>query len=234
LGNFKYFESDLWLNWEKFILPGDSFQEEFTLASTVKIKLYEPENKLRVSIPLQGMATHKGGQNIRNSQHLQTFFNTASGIELNYFPEAIAGHTGKNSENHFGTSHYFVSYYDASQFHIQYYSQGCVMFSNIYVKLRKFDFMAGYWYSKHFIAPCGEVLFQSVSQKYVYWWEPEKQLVTGKIQFQQKIYNGINLAVRAETYYDLLRYNFDFSYSFYLVIRQEFFLKKIGKNYGGF
>jgi hypothetical protein len=220
IGNFKHFEGDLWLNWEKFILQGDPFQEEFTLASTTKIKFYKPENKLQFSIPIQGMATHKGGQGNNNPDKLQTYFNTASGLELNYFPNT-------NQKKHFGTSNYFVSYYDASSTHIQYYSQGWGAFSNLNASFGKFDFMLTYWYSKHFIAPRGEVLLQSVSRKYGYWWEPEKQLCTAKIQFKQPVYRGINIAVRGETYYDLLRYNLDFSYSLFLVINGEFFLKKV-------
>ncbi|MBI5538808.1 MAG: hypothetical protein HY951_02020 [Bacteroidia bacterium] len=220
LGNFKHFEGDLWLNWEKFILIGDPFQEEFTLATTTKIKFFKPENKLQFSIPIQGMATHKGGQGNNNSDKLQTYFNTASGFELNYIPNI-------NHKPKIGTSNFFVSYYDASSTHIQYYSQGWGFLSNIYANKGKFGIMFSYWYSKHFIAPRGEVILQSVSRKYGYWWEPAKQLVTAKLQFKQPVYKGINLEVRGETYYDLLRYNLDFSYSLFLVINGEFFLKKV-------
>lgn len=220
LGNFKQFEGDLWLNWEKFIVPKDTFQEEFTLGATAKIKLYKPENKLRLSLPLQGMATHKGGQGNPNSNNEQTYFNAGTGFELEYLPSL-------NSNKSFGTKNYFATYTDASNNSIQYYSKGYGIYCNLFAKIGKFDFMAGYWYGKHFIAPRGEFLFQSVSNKYVIWWEPNKQLITSKLQFKHKVYNGINLAIRAETYYDLIRYNFDFSYSLYLVVNEDFFLKKI-------
>lgn len=223
LGNFKHFEGDLWLNWENFIVPGDTFQEQFTLATTSKIKFYKPENKLRFSIPLQGMATHKGGQGGTNSSFLQTYFNTASGFELEYLPSL-------NSKKRFGTKNYFVTYNDASDSSFQYYSKGYGIYCNLFAKVGNFDFMAGYWYSEHFIATRGEFLFQSVSNKYTIWWEPNKQLITSKLQFSHNINNGIKLAIRAETYYDVIRYNFDFSYSFYLTINEDFFLKKISRN----
>ena len=220
LGNFKHFESDLWLNWEKFIVPDDTFREEFTLASTSKLKFYKPESKFRISIPLQGMATHKGGQGNSSSGYEQTYFNTASGFELEYLPSI-------NSKNRFGTKNYFVTYTDASDKHVQYYSKGWGIYCNLFAKIGKFDFMAGYWYSQHFIAPRGEQLFQSVSEKYIIWWESNKQLITSKLQFTHNINSGINIAIRAETYYDLIRYNFDFSYSLYLIINEDFFLNKI-------
>lgn len=220
LGDFKHFEGDLWLNWEKFIVPQDTFQEEFTFAATTKIKLYNPESKFRFSIPLQGMVTHKGGQGGSNSSYLQTYFNTASGFEIEYQPSL-------NSKYSFGTKNYFLTYNDASDSAFQYYSKGYGVYCSLFATFGKFNFMTGYWYSEHFIAPHGEFLFQSVSNKYTIWWEPNKQLITAKLQFNHKINDGIKLAVRAETYYDLIRYNFDFSYSLFLIINQDFFLKKI-------
>lgn len=220
LGKFNHFEGDLWLNWEKFILPDDPFKEEFTMAGTGKIKFFKPEHKFKLNIPLQWLAAHKGGQMETNPAPLQTYFNTAIGLEAEH-------HLFKNPENCIGINSYFASYYDASPTHIKYYSEGYGILSNLYAKIGKFDIIAGYWYGEHFIAPRGEPLFQSVSQKYTIWWEPNKQLVLNKFQFHHSIKKGIDLVVRFESYYDILRKNMDFSYSLFLNIRDDFFLKKI-------
>ena len=87
--------------------------------------------------------------------------------------------------------------------------------------------MLGYWYGDYFIAPRGEPLFQSVSQKYTGYVEPQKQLIVSKLFFQKAINKDINLGIRFESYYDLLNDNFDFSYGLHIVFNRSFFLKKI-------
>jgi hypothetical protein len=220
IGKFKHLEGDMWLNWEKFILPGDPFKEEFTMAGTYNVLLYNPENKLKISIPLQWLAAHKGGQMETSTEPLQTYFNTALGLDVKY-------HSFTKTKNYIGLNSYLASYYDASSHHVQYYSEGYGILSNLYAKIGKFDIVAGYWYGEHFIAPRGEPLFQSVSQKYTIWWEPNKQLILNKFQFHQPIGKGIDLAVRFESYYDILQKNMDFSYSLFLNIKEDFFLKKL-------
>jgi len=220
LAHFKHFEGDLWLNWEKFILPGDPFKEQFTMAGTGKIIFFKPESKFQLSFPMQWMAAHKGGQMETSTEPLQTYFNTALGIDAAYHPFSKA-------KNCLGINGFFASYYDASSIHVQYYSKGYGILSNLYAKIGKFDIMAGYWYGEHFIAPRGEPLFQSVSQKYTIWWEPNKQLILNKFQFNQPIKKGIDLAVRFQSYYDVLRNNPDFSYSLFIILKEDFFLKKL-------
>ncbi len=218
--NSRLLDYDLWLNWEKFILPGDPFKEEFTMAGTGKIKLFKPEKRLQISVPLQWLAAHKGGQMETSSEPLQTYFNTAIGLKLEY---RLLGKTKKL----IGTENYLASYNDASSTHIKYYSEGYGIVSNVYFGIGNFDISAGYWYGEHFVAPRGEPLFQSVSQKYSMWWEPNKQLLLNKFQFYHPVKKGIDIAIRFESYYDLLLKNLDYSYSIFLLINQEFFLKKI-------
>lgn len=219
LGKFNHFEGDLWLNWEKFILPGDPYKEEFTMAGTGKIIFLKPENKFRFNIPIQWLAAHKGGQMETDPEPMQTYFNTVIGMEAEHHPF-------NNKNNSIEINSFFASYYDASPVHVKYYSEGYGILSSLYAKIGKFDITAGYWYGEHFIAPRGEPLFQSVSQKYVIWWEPEKQIVLNKFQYRHSIKKGIDLAIRFESYYDILQKNMDFSYSLFLVVKQDFFLGK--------
>ena len=222
--NTKYFESDIWLNWEKFILPGDNFKEEFTMAGTGRFKFYNTEDKFQFSIPLQGLAAHKGGQTESSTAPLQTYFNSVIGLKADF-------HVFSNFENFIGTEDYFLGYSDASAEKVNFYSQGYGYLSNVYGKFGKFNISLGYWYGEHFIAPRGEPLFQSVSQKYTIWWEPKKQLILNKFQFNHTISKGIDIAVRFQSYYDLLQENMDFSYSIFLIVNQQFFLKKLSFNH---
>lgn len=220
LSNFNHFESDIWLNWENFIVPKDTAQEQFTLASTIIIKTCNKNNKLQINIPLQGLAYHKGGQgNYTTTNYLQTYFNSAIGIEAEYRLSA-------NSEKIIGTKNYFATYTDVSDTIMHYYSKGYGFYCTLFSKFKNFDFMIGYWHSKHFIAPKGDFLFQSVSSKYTIWWEPNKQIVTTKLQYSYNISQNVKIALRGESYFDIIRKNFDYSYSLFLIVNQSFFIKK--------
>lgn len=214
----RYFENDYWLNWEKFILPGSPFKEEFVMGTSGKIRFADKE-KISLNMPFQGLATHKGGQNETNTEPLQTLFNTASGIDVTY-------KYGKENRS-LNLTGYFMTYNDASGKSVMLFPQGYGFLGSLSATCGKFFISGGYWYGYRFISRTGEPLFQSVSQKYSSYSEPEKRLILNKIQFHHKIKKGIDFAVRFEYYYDVLQNNNDFSYSMLLMIREDFFLKKI-------
>ncbi len=224
LVNSKHFESDTWLNWEKFIFQDDPFQEEFTVGTSNKLILTNPESKINVSIPFQALIAHKGGQIDASEDNIQTLINSASGIICEF-----RNNSGKFIKS-FATEQYLVTFDDISPTKQLPYIQGYGFYSKYYINTRLINLMLGYWYGDYFIAPRGEPLFQSVSQKYTGYVEPQKQLIVSKLFFQKAINKDINLGIRFESYYDLINDNFDFSYGLHIVFNRNFFLKKINYN----
>jgi len=52
-------------------------------------------------------------------------------------------------------------------------------------------------------------------------------LLTAKINYHQNIANGIFLNVRLEPFMDLMSGNIEYSYGLIIILKENFFLKKI-------
>ena len=46
-----------------------------------------------------------------------------------------------------------------------------------------------------------------------------------KLNYQKNVFNGINLGVRFETFYDILGSNIEYTWAVMVVINEKFFLK---------
>ncbi len=208
----KIISSDLWINWERFILPQDNFKEEFVLGNSTQLHVLD-KNNTGLDIPFNFTAKHKGGQQTTSSQLMQTYLNGAIGLNIHkIFP----------SKNQWGIMSYYVQYFDNSPTHIKQYIAGYGVYSNLYFKSLLFDIYGGYWYGEYYFSPIGEPLFQSLSQKYVIYEEPIKQVFLFKAQYKKSLSQHIPLFVRFEAYYDYKRNYFDYSYSLLININGRF------------
>ncbi|MCX7862140.1 MAG: hypothetical protein N2449_04035 [Bacteroidales bacterium] len=214
--NTQRISNDLWLNWEKFILPGDHFKEEFIIGNASRIYLTNKYNPSRVSIPLNFIAKHKGGQVETSTFPLQTYFNWSAGTDYSY--------TIHN--NTFGICAQYIQFNDVSDYKILQYTDGYGLYSNLYVQLKHWEIISGYWFGEYYFSPIGEPLYQSLSKKYVNYQEPQKNLIIFKLRYKYFETNRIPLYVQFESYWDYQRNYFDFSYSFIFKISERFALMK--------
>lgn len=218
-----FFESDTWLNWEKFIAEGDPFQEEFTLGTSNIFNLSREDAKISLSIPFQMIASHKGGQISSVSSSIQTVMNTATGI-------VIKRDFSNSNFKLLELSNYFLSYNDLSSTKRFPFDQGWAIYSNLITEWRSFIFGAGYWYAERYITNRGRPVFQSVSVKNPLYFEENRQLITSKIMLNKRIGKEIKIGLRVETYYDLVNNRLDYTYGLHIIYNQRFFLKKIASN----
>ncbi len=131
----KHYKADLWINWQRFILPKDNNREEFLLGYTSLIKVTQ-FNNVQINIPIQFLSKHLGGQIYINKQPIQTFFNWTIGIN----PEI------KTNNKKFGFHFNYVQFNDASPIKLLQYTDGYGLLSNLYYSNKRFQFELGYWY----------------------------------------------------------------------------------------
>jgi hypothetical protein len=214
-----FLESDTWLNWEKFIIEGDPFQEEFTMGTSNVAKLTRDDAKTGISIPFQMIASHKGGQISSINGNLETIVNSATGIvaRRNFSDKGF-----KMIE----LSNYFLSFHDLSHTKTLPYSEGWAVYSNLIIEWRSLTVGAGYWYADRYITKRGRPVFQTVSVKDPLYIEETRQLFTSKIMLNKKIGKEVRIGVRVETYYDLLNKKLDYTFGLHIIYNQRFFLKK--------
>jgi hypothetical protein len=214
-----FLESDTWLNWEKFIIEGDPFQEEFTIGTSNIAKLTQDGAKIGLSIPFQMIASHKGGQITSIDGNLETIVNSATGI-------VVSKNFSNNGFKFIELSNYFLSYHDFSHVKTLPYSNGWANYTNLIAEWRSLTFGVGYWYADKYITKRGRPVFQTVSIKDPLYFEETRQLITSKIMLNKKFGKEVGLGLRFETYYDLLNQKLDYTFGLHIIYNQRFFLKK--------
>mgnify|MGYP006299745089 CR=1 FL=1 len=223
----RFLESDTYLNWTRFIFPGDPFKEEFSFGTVNSIKIL-PENKpLTFNLRYQALIAHRGGQIDAADTSLQSLVNMAAGFELVY-------NFDKQLLRSAGTRNYYLSYSDISSRKALPYSMGNAVYTTIFMNTKWVDFLAGYWNGYRFYAPRGEPQFSSVSHIDLQYHEAERKLLTFKLAFHHEIYENINLVLRYGNYYDLKNSRFEFYYGMHIVFHRNFFFFFTNPNYRTF
>lgn len=220
----RYIDSDLWLNWEQFILEGDPFQEEFTIGNHSKIILLN-KRKIEINTDFQLVIHHKGGEidtypgpsfYIFNSGYGCDFRLKTSSINYTIRPRyMIYGSQGLpqsgNNSKPFKEGNGFLFSGDLDHKHVY--------------------FESGYWNGNRFISSSGEYLYMSVSESDPNLYQDNRQLIYSKFRLKRHMSNNLKLELRANLYVDIKNNTLpDYSYGVYFVANELFFLKKISKS----
>ncbi len=215
--------SDLWLSWEHFIMVGDTAQEQLVVGSSTVFRILRHRRGLSVSLPLQFLVAHKGGQ-LAPPPHkpMSTILNGLVGAKLTY-------HFSAKSQLEFEPQ--FLLYAglhlpDPGEANYQPFKNGWGSYTTLTYNNSWLHVMAGYWYAERFVSPHGEYLFQSVSEIRPSCSQGKRQLLTTKVWLDKTICRSIKLEARFESYYDLMTHHPDYSYGLYLVINESFFLTR--------
>lgn len=219
LFNTAHFKADIWLQWEKFILRNDPFQEELSVGSSMSYKLLPQESTFNLTIPFQSLISHHGGQELAVDLPLQTLANYASGLKASWQMH------GKLKE--VDLECWVMGYNDLSPQKLQGYKSGYGVYPKAGVKVGSFLFQTGYFHGGKFLAIKGEPLFQSSlipKTEYLY---PQRNLMTSKLAFSKLIQKGISVAAFAETYTDLYLGNTDYNYGVHIIFDTDFFITKL-------
>ncbi|MEX2335639.1 MAG: hypothetical protein WD555_00035 [Fulvivirga sp.] len=216
---------DGWVEWQQMIYKGDPKQEEVTgglsLNYTVK------SDQLKLSIPVQFLVKHIGGQIDSSPAPLQTYTNSAAGISLAY----DVGHD--NYIQGISMDNYYVHYKDFSNEQLQAFKDGSGWYFNLAVKTRSnIELMASYWRGHEFISFMGGQLYPSVSSTFKSPWivEPVRELFILRFMHNLKITDQLYLSTRVEPFYDLGNGTFEFSHGLYINYSTDFFLLKKRNN----
>ncbi len=222
----KYAESDLWVNWEKFIFDGDPFQEEFTAGNHTKLNVLKKE-RLEVKGDLQVLLFHKGGEIDTYDGNAIYFFNGSYGLDIklkrenfNYnLKPKVLWYRGLRMTSDETANNYYP------------YKNGNGFLVSADVDHKYVNFECGYWLSEKFIAPRGETLFMSLSESDPTFFQSQREIFFSKLKIKRHVTNNLKLEVRANFYADLLNNVLpDYSYGIYFVANERFFIKKISKS----
>jgi hypothetical protein len=213
---------DLYMDWEKFLLPGEAHQEVITGGLLATYALNNLLEEKGLSAHFQSLIHHFGGQVDNSDSPIQSRTNLAIGLEYAFVPKFQV-------LNKLTLSSYYIQALEMSQtntipFESGFALQNGITFENSWVKLG-----AGWFHGEYFFSPMGDYIFQSVSQ-FNDWYVGEKRdLVTSKLLISHPIMQEVDFGVRFESYYDLQRKTNDFSYGLNISVNAKVFEKTLKK-----
>jgi len=248
-----HWQTDTWLEWERFIHKADHRRERLNFGQTTTFK--QKFKHWQLSIPLQIYLQHRGGQiNVRGAgdnliNNAVVFANSALGLALE---------NKLNKQASIGFKYQYLRL-DTNTDNPEelLFTSGYAHQWQAFVKYRYWQTYISYWNANKFVAPKGDDMFQSVSrrvEKYLdnqnqltdifkYHTEPHRQLWTLSTRYQKEIFSDLYLAFVIDVYYQLNRssirsayYNtevyhqWDYALGLYLRYRFDFKITKLSSH----
>ncbi|MEO8412542.1 MAG: hypothetical protein ABI472_02740 [Ginsengibacter sp.] len=222
--NTRPYSHDFFINWRKAIHPGDNFKEEFDIGYVSKINIIN-HDKFTLSLPVQMLYSHKGGQVDSLHTPLQSLVNFASG------PSATFTLNHKLLKR-VVFDNYYVNYKDISGEKLQAFNEGNGFLSHLLFDFKNVGIDLRYWNGQGFIGPRGMALFQSVSEKYPGLVEKHRELLIVSFIYDKEIFKNVNFDFRIIPYKDFLEKTssgtgLEYSYEMYLKYNLKLNIKKI-------
>ncbi|MND28159.1 hypothetical protein D3C80_186370 [compost metagenome] len=211
---------DTWVNWEKFIYPGDESSEKITGGISSEFQLLNPKKRFNLSVPAQLILFHTGGQLDTLNTPVQTINNAAIGVKTSYKFDSFLKRL--YAENYFVISREMSG--DLLPF-----QTGSAVYLNIGADFKYFKFMTSYFNGNKFINVEGAPLYSSVSRSTLDkgFTEENRNLLFFRIMGDYKLAGSLYLTARIEPYIDLNNSKkLDYSQTLYISYRGNFRLKK--------
>ncbi len=214
----KYLELQNWMSWEQFILPGDPYQEHFTFGLSGRAQLF-PDSGLKIHIPLQLLVYHQGGEIDSSPLGVVTHYNYASGLETSF-------KVGDQFLKNIDLNLHWVGYQCPDGPAPYGYDNGHGYSVTLAGDTRFGKFSLDYWSAYQFIAPYGKKMYMSISDRDITLSQTDRSLTSFNYLMKQPIMKDIEFAFQGEAIYDFLTTRFSFAFGYYLVINQDFLLKR--------
>ena len=217
---------DAWIDWNKMIYRADPDREEVAGGISSAIHVFNRPGQvegdsLRLSIPLQFTAQHKGGQIDNSDLPLLTVVNAAVGIELEReLPYRIL--------HRVYTKNYLLGFKDFSNTYQLPFIKGGGLYLNAGIDTKYQEVMLSYWRGNGYITELGGKLFQSASTTYKNpdYLQEDRRLLILRLMNDIELLEGLALTLRLEPVLDLDDPKLEFSNSLYLTFDTDFFVGK--------
>lgn len=220
----KPYSHDFFINWRRAIHPGDDFKEEFDIGYVAKVNVIT-KKKFNISLPIQMLYSHKGGQVDVLNTPLQSLVNLAAGGSITY-------NVNRGLFQKIVFDNYYVNYKDISGDKKQPFNEGNAFLSHLLFQFKNIGVDLRYWNGDGYIGPRGMALFQSVSEKYPGLVEKHRELIIASFIYDKEIFKNVNFDFRFIPYKDLREKmssgtGLEYSYEMYLKYTLKANIKRI-------
>lgn len=213
--------NDTWISWENFIFKGDTTREVFTYGESFRYKSSPVADFVHFEVPVQIQFKHFGGQISNYPEPVQTFFNLAAGLRINFDlaqkKYGLAGveylqfiNNQLNGVSPGGISHGYASWI------------------RLHYKYKVLYIGAAYWKSHNFFAPNGDYIYSSVSD-YQNVIVPDRKIITNTFYLTVLPESYLEVFLGFETYYDINLKRLDNALTLHLNFEKLFILATFKK-----
>jgi hypothetical protein len=204
------------LDWEQFIVPGDTYQEVFSVGLTGKIKLKDSTHTTQFSLPFSVLGRHHGGEVDVSGQKIETLMNFSGGIRLEQ---------SMNSWKLYFNSD-FLYFYDVTKNFRQPIEKGYGTLTEFGAGTPKVGLMLRYWHSNRYFSPLGHPIYNSYTpdKPYIY---VMHDFVSARVNYSLKIASIARLLVEGDYWFDTRRQKNNFYTGLKLIIAEEFFVRRL-------
>lgn len=207
--------ADAWFDWQYMQYWNDPRQEQFVGGLSLQKRLFKVGSGT-VSLPVQLLARHQGGQLDVAGQAIQTVVNSATGL---VWTQPVNGFLKE-----FSLSGYYVFDKDLSMTRQPYLDGDGIYFNGSVSTKFGLDIMASYWQAREFLSIQGGQIYPSISPQDKVTLEPSPKLFIIRFLYTYPVADALTLSLRYEPYMDLAFDTFQYSYGFYLNYRARYFV----------
>ncbi len=210
---------DAFINWDNMIYRPSGEQERIFAGGSADITL-KNSGRLKLSIPIQAMLFHAGGQIDTTDLTNKLTVNAATGFKLKY-----------DTQGQFIRSllfeNYIVGFKDNSTDKLWAFDSGKAFYLNAGVKSRWGDLILSYWNADKYASVTGMQIFQSVGHKLGQenYTEARRNLLFLRYAYQKQLIPHLYLDFRLEPVIDFkspTANNVEFYHSLFVVYKQDF------------
>ncbi len=210
----KRFKADLWLDWNQFIKQNDTIPEKFIAGLNSTFCISKPDAIWNLEIPLQMVASHRGGQISNYDAPMESLVNWGTGLTA----EKKLG--GKLKEIKLSAQlFYFKDLTDKKERPL---NTGYAIYPTICLNALWGETMVGYWHGHDFFSPKGNPLFISTSTYLDDFYRENRNLLTLKYNYNLVYKKQIKFNFGVETYYDMNNGQLEYFYGLNLIFTPSF------------
>ncbi len=217
--NGKRFQFDTWLNWKQFIFDGDPFQEKLTFGAYGNVFLTKNTAKNVLSIPMEMLLNHEGGQIDTSPKSVLTMINMASGLKWEHKTNGAFLKSW-----HIKMMAYFFTNTLSKRDFI--FKNGYALYPQVGFHTQKSTLNLGYYTPYHFAAPNGSTVFSSNLNSNDTYFNDRNNLLTAHYRFNHHISKGIDLGTEWNFYYRFNNKKLYFDMVLYISANLDFFITK--------
>jgi hypothetical protein len=204
-----HFFTDTWLSWENYIFNGDATREIFTFGESFRYTSNTIADLLNFEVPFQLQFKHFGGQISNYLDHVDTFFNLATGLRVNIEP----------AQKRFGQAGIEYLQFINSVFPARPsdpVSNGKGSWIRFHYTWKWLYLGTAFWKAHDFYAPNGNPIYASLIDFKSHYVIPDRKIITSYIYLTLFPESDLELLFGFETYYNVPLKKVDYSTTLHL------------------